>query len=157
MEKYDIIFLGGGFVSPAMTGMLHEFNCLTIEKEEKLGGHCRSVSKKGFTFDIGGPHILFSKNKNILDILKSSLGKNYQYKDRNAVINLHNMIDYPYENGISKAPPEIRAQFLKSIVEQRMNNNSEFTIKNLKDFFITNFGHFAYNEYFEPYNKKCFN
>ena len=40
--------------------------CEVLESDAMVGGHCRSLVAEGFTFDLGGPHILFSRNKEIL-------------------------------------------------------------------------------------------
>ena len=47
-----------------------------LEAEKEIGGLLRSTNLKGYTFDIGGPHILFSKNSQTLDFLLRTIAGN---------------------------------------------------------------------------------
>ncbi|HEY1490944.1 MAG TPA: NAD(P)-binding protein, partial [Verrucomicrobiae bacterium] len=46
-----------------------------LEKSEKPGGLCRSYLFAGIGCDVG-PHIIFSKNKEVLDLMVRLLGDN---------------------------------------------------------------------------------
>ena len=46
--------------------------CEILELEGKVGGHVHRLVVDGYTFDLGGPHILFSNNKEILALLDRS-------------------------------------------------------------------------------------
>ncbi|UCD93309.1 MAG: NAD(P)-binding protein, partial [Methanobacteriota archaeon] len=53
--------LGGGLTGLTLGSLIPESQIL--EKEEVVGGLCRSKTKDGFTYDIGGSHVLFSRNE----------------------------------------------------------------------------------------------
>ena len=67
--------LGGGITSLAI-GYFLKKPYEILEKEDRCGGLCRTLIDKGYTFDIHGAHILFSKNKHILDLEKKLVGSN---------------------------------------------------------------------------------
>ena len=67
--------LGGGLAGLVVASRSRH-DCEVLELEASSGGHCRSLVEDGYTFDEGGPHILFSRNKEILDLLKAQLGAN---------------------------------------------------------------------------------
>ena len=75
MKKNKIVVLGAGISGLTFAANAND-NVLILEKDKFIGGHCRTRIEKGFTFDIGGPHILFSKNKKILNYMKSLLKQN---------------------------------------------------------------------------------
>ena len=96
------IILGGGPSGLSCAVLLKE-KTLILEKESNPGGHASSFTKDGFTFDYG-PHILFSKDKEILEFIVKSLGKNVEKCRRNNKISInHKLIKYPFENAISSS------------------------------------------------------
>lgn len=70
MVNKNLGILGGG-ISALAFAYFYEKNIEIIEKESTLGGLCRSFEDDdGVSWDIG-PHISFSKNKEILDFIVS--------------------------------------------------------------------------------------
>ena len=75
----EIGVLGGGLSGISLAYFLqnkHGINCIEIlEKERETGGLCRSFNFNGLSYDIG-PHIIFSKDNEILDLMINLLGEN---------------------------------------------------------------------------------
>ena len=75
------IILGAGLSGISTAYFLQEekaFEDITLlEMENTAGGLCRSIKKNEYIYDIG-PHILFSKDKEMLNLMLSVLddGKN---------------------------------------------------------------------------------
>ena len=95
--------LGGGLAGAALAHFLQEkgHDVDVLEKEVECGGLCRSFSKNGFSFDLGG-HIIFSKDKEILDLMVNILGDNVEKHYRNNKIWYKGRyVKYPFENGLS--------------------------------------------------------
>jgi len=69
--------LGGGLTGITLARFLHEIgeDVTVLEREPVFGGLCRSVINSGFTFDIGGSHIIFSRDKQVLKFMNDSLGR----------------------------------------------------------------------------------
>ena len=63
-----IAILGGGISGCALARMLAEddHDVTVLEKSERVGGLCKSRQIDGFTFDEAGGHIIFSKDKDVL-------------------------------------------------------------------------------------------
>ena len=71
-------------------------NITIFEKESKCGGLLHSIKRDGFTFDIGGSHILFSRNEKLLKYLLDILNNNYKMNTRNTKILFKNKyVRYP--------------------------------------------------------------
>ena len=72
-----------------------------LEKDEKIGGLLRSYKINKIFYDVG-PHIIFSKNKKILNIILNILGKNKNALKRsnkiiynkNTLLNIHLKMNY---------------------------------------------------------------
>ena len=49
-------------------------NIHIFEADSKVGGLCHSKTVDGFTYDVSGGHILFSKDKETMDWMKTCAG-----------------------------------------------------------------------------------
>ena len=74
-----ITILGGGLSALSLAYFLQdraEIEQIDIlEQAQKVGGLCRTYNKNGIEYDVG-PHIIFSKDKEILDWMNNLLGEN---------------------------------------------------------------------------------
>jgi len=99
--------LGGGLTGCTLAYLLKDKGIEIIEKEDECGGLMRSIQEDGFTFDIGGSHIIFSKDKDILNFMISLLDGNYVQRRRNAkILYKGRFIKYPFENSLVDLPKE---------------------------------------------------
>ena len=148
------LILGGG-ASGISTAILLP-NSRIIECGSKIGGLANSKSISGFTFD-QGPHIMFSKDKDVLQIMVDSLDANVHTCKRNNVVMINGrLLRYPIENDLSSLPIEIRLNALQDFLKTKINPNLEKP-KNLEEWFLQNFGQTLTNIYFKPYNEKIWN
>ena len=150
-----IALLGGGIASLSLAYFIQNSKkfeeIIILEKENEIGGLLRSFNKEGIYYDIG-PHIMFSKNKEILDLMKGMLGQNInQIKRSNQIIHRNRFIQYPFENDLSK----LHKDDLKKCVNFFLDNKYEdINPKNMHEFFLKNFGEGITNIYLKPYNEK---
>ena len=66
--------LGGGLAGLTVAACI-EGDSEVLEADARPGGHLRSVREEGFTYDAGGPHIIFSRNAETLAFMLSLLGR----------------------------------------------------------------------------------
>lgn len=151
-----VTILGGGLASVSLAYFLqnrsdiHEIEI--IEKEESLGGLCRTFNSFGIQYDIG-PHIIFSKDQEILQIMNVVLGDNISYLRRSNQILYYNneFIQYPFENDLSKLPKDD----LNYCINGFINNPYEsYEATSMLQFFLKTFGEGITNLYLRPYNEK---
>ena len=154
MKKKVIAVLGGGISGLAFSANSKD-KTIIIEKESRCGGHCQTKIEKNFTYDIGGPHILFSKNKKILRYMVKLLKNNISTNKRdNKIFYKGKLLKYPFENGINDLLPNEKFDCLNDFI---FNKNKKKKPKNFKDWLYYNFGNFLTNEYLLPYNEKIWN
>lgn len=147
--------LGGGLSGVVMAYLLQDrpdISEITIlEKENTLGGLCRSFQLNGVTYDIG-PHILFSRDEEILTYIRMMLGGNASQFIRNAQIYVAGgFVKYPFENWLLYLPPKEREYCFHTFINNRYNNQHP---TNLLQFFLKTFGEGMTELYFRPYNEK---
>ena len=121
-----------------------------IEKDDDIAGLCRSIRKDGYTYDIG-PHILFSKDKEMLELMLSVLDDKNDLKRSNQIIYKGRWVQYPFENDLSKLP-EDDLNYCVSMFKANPYRNYE--PKNMLQFFLKTFGEGITNTYLRPYNEK---
>ena len=92
---------------------------LVVEREEKVGGWCRSVEQHGFTFDYAG-HIMFSTDPYVLDLYQRLLGDNVHWQNREAWIYSKNVYTrYPFQGSLYGLPPQVLKECLVGAIEAR--------------------------------------
>jgi len=151
--------LGGGLTGLTLAYLLKDKGyCVEVlEKEEYCGGLMRSIQEEGFTFDIGGSHVIFSKDKNILNFMLSLLNGNYVRRRRNAkILYKGRFVKYPFENGLADLPKEDNFEciyhFIKNLIKREKGELTSPT--NLKEWCYYNFGKGIAEKYLIPYNEK---
>ena len=150
----NILILGGGLSGLSMAYFLqnnNKFEKITIlEKEERPGGLCRSLTAGGYRYDIG-PHILFAKDKEMLDLLIEWAGPTNKLRRSNRILHKGAYVQYPFENDLSKLPPEDLNYAVKTFMHNPYKN---YQPQNMLQFFLKTFGEGITNLYLRPYNEK---
>lgn len=155
MTNNKVVVLGGGLSGLSTAYFLQDkekySNISILEKESTTGGLCRSIHVKDYIYDIG-PHILFSKDKEMLEFMLSVLdeGKNDLVRS-NQILYKGRKIQYPFENDLSKLPVDD----LKYCIDAFNHNPYEnYDATNMIQFFLKTFGEGITNTYLRPYNEK---
>ncbi len=144
--------LGGGLAGLTVAAHL-ECECEVLECDDRVGGHCQSVREEGFTFDAGGPHIIFSRNRATLDYMLSLLGENvYRGRRNNKVLYKGRYVKYPFENGLYDLDPADRYECLYHYIY-----NPHPAPANFREWLYHNFGTGLTEKYLLPYNEKIWN
>lgn len=150
-----VTILGGGLAGISLAYELQkreEIEKITIiEKEETLGGLCRSYDLNGVKYD-AGPHIIFSKDQEVLELMKKLLeGNIHQTRRSNRIIHKGILVQYPFENDLSKLPLKDKELAVNAFVHNPYEN---YEPKNMLQFFLKTFGEGITNLYLRPYNEK---
>jgi len=162
-EFTDVCVLGGGWAGLLAARELvrgpvsHGVKVLEQDSREDAGGLLKSIEIDGFTFDCGGPHILFSKYQETLDEIGGLLGTNQvKLPRRNFVYFEGQMVPYPFENGMYQLPAEARVRLGGGIIEAAITRASDpsWAPKSFHDWIYGFFGQHMGSEYLEPYNRK---
>ncbi len=142
------VILGGGIAGLSLSSML-EAESLLLEKESRLGGLCRSFPFHEIVYDVG-PHIIFSKHQEVLD-LQSSLTAMNKLKRLNRIIIQGKSVKYPFENHLGMLEEDLKDECLIEFLHNPYSSNKP---TNMKHFFLTKFGDGMTKIYFDPYNSK---
>ncbi len=143
--------LGGG-LSGLSLAYFYGDDCEVLEKEAVCGGLCRTIKKNGYSYDYGG-HIIFSRDKQILNFMVDILGENRAfYRRNNAISYKGRLVKYPFENNLATLPKEDLFDCLYHFLTRDCPEP-----KNLKEWFYYRFGKGIAERYLIPINEKLWN
>jgi protoporphyrinogen oxidase len=143
-----IVILGGG-ISALAFAHFWDGPALILEKESRAGGLCRSFDIGGVACDVG-PHIMFSKDAEVLAFMKS-LAPTNQLRRSNRIFHRGRFVKYPFENDLGALPPRDRDWCLSSFLS---NPYRGYPAADMLRFFYRTFGEGITRLYLEPYNRK---
>src|SRR5262249_8592261 len=104
--KRRVIVAGAGPTGLSAAFHLGE-DALVIEPNDRVGGCCRSIEDRGFTFDHAG-HIMFSNDPHVHEMYKILLGDNVHWQDREAWIYSKKVFTrYPFQGSLYGLPPSV--------------------------------------------------
>lgn len=153
----DIVILGGGLTGLSVAYHLeqqgyHDYKL--FEKEERVGGLCRSLQGDGFTFDYTG-HLLHISDPYFKTFLEATIGfeKLAQIDRRSSVYSSEKLTPYPFQTNLYGMPQDVIIDCIKGFVErpQRLPKDPSFA-----QWVLANFGAGIAKHFFSPYQEKIF-
>ena len=141
MSTPNIVVIGSGMAAFGAAYHLHQEGIAPVlyDKNGYYGGHTMSFRyDSGFLFDIG-PHISFTKDTRIQELLAESVGGRYETLQ----INLNNYWrgywpTHPVQLHLHGLPEETIVKVISDFVEER--SASERPIRNYEDWLYASFG-----------------
>src|ERR671939_1012202 len=118
MEATPTIIIGAGPTGLSAAYHLGE-EALLLEQHHRVGGWCRSIEDRGFTFDYAG-HIMFSNDPYVHELYKLLLGDNVHWQNREAWIYSKGVYTrYPFQGALYGLPPAVIKECIVGAIEAR--------------------------------------
>ena len=118
VENKKCVIIGGG--PTGLSAAYHlDKDVVLLDKNSTVGGWCRSIEDKGFTFDHAG-HIMFSNDPYVLELYKVLLGNNVHWQNREAWVyskGVHTR--YPFQGALYGLPPDVIKECIIGAMESR--------------------------------------
>jgi UDP-galactopyranose mutase len=128
MPNVKCVIVGAG--PTGLSAAYHmDKDTLLLDKNATVGGWCRSIEDKGFTFDYAG-HIMFSNDAYVQKLYQVLLGDNVHWQNREAWIyskGVHTR--YPFQGALYGLPPTVIKECIVGAMEARFGSLKKPDIK----------------------------
>jgi len=155
MNKNKIFILGAGLAGLSCAWHLKKkgIEADIFEKEDSVGGLCRSRKVDGFTFDCDG-HLMHFQNGYISGLVESLLKGNLERHERSAWINnFGNLSRYPFQANLYSLPKKIAAECLWGFINAT-ESRAKVSHGNFLKWINGTFGQGIARHFMLPYNSK---
>ena len=120
-----------------------------LEREGEVGGLCRSVTTRGYTFDLA-PHIFFTGSQYVNGLVNELLnGDLIKHRRRAYIYLLGTYVEYPFEVNLHGLP-----QYVIDECIEGARNRLNIKPRNFMEWIRTTMGEGVARHYMVPYNEK---
>jgi len=130
--------------------------CFVFERENEVGGLCRSKRIRGFTFDYSG-HLLHFKNPYVFNLVRELLGKQFVKHERSAWVSVCGRYTrYPFQANLFNLPARVIKECLEGFVRAQKREHEAYTKRpiNFLQWTRRTFGAGVARHFMVPYNTK---
>ena len=145
------IIIGAG-ITGLSYAMFHGGDCLVLEKDDTVGGYCRTTKRNGFVWDYSG-HFFHFQDAAIKEMLMQGLSADdivsvekcthIKYKDR--------LIDFPFQKNIHQLE---KGEFIDCLVDLFEAGQKDY--RTFKEMLYAKFGKSIAEKFLIPYNTKLY-
>jgi protoporphyrinogen oxidase len=151
-----IIIVGAGLAGLSTGYHLAGIPYRIYEREEEVGGLCRSYNKGGFTFDYTG-HLLHFRQAEIKALVERLLAGTLQKHSRKSFIYSHRTYtEYPFQVNTHGLPPEVVRECLMGFIATLTRPVSAIDPqdRSFKQWILENLGEGMAKHFMVPFNEK---
>ncbi len=155
MEHVKTLIVGAGVTSLACANYLQNKDYLIIERDDAIGGYCKTVKQDGFVWDYSG-HFFHFRDKAIEQMLVARMpaGEVQTIARCSQVYHQGNVVDFPFQKNIHQLPQADFIDCLYDLVfaeEAHPDEGASF-----KEMVYRRFGRGIAERFLVPYNEKLY-
>ena len=149
--KYLII--GAGISGLTFANYVKNDDYLILEKENEVGGYCRTIKKGDFIWDYAG-HFFHFKTDEFKKLFVDNVNKNeIIHKDKcTKILYKDNLIDYPFQTNIH----QLEKQDFIDCLYDLFNKTEKENYDNFLYMLYGKFGKSIVEKFLRPYNEKLY-
>ena len=128
-----------------------------FEAEAEIGGLCRSRVTDGYTFDLAGGHIMYTKDRRVAELWERLFDDEPLVVTRRDSRILHErglFTHYPFENSLGELPLEHNLECTEGVIRAHLARGTVPEPGNFKDWVTWKMGAGVARHFMEPYNRK---
>ena len=151
-----IVIVGAGLAGLSTAYHLSDIPYRLYEREQEVGGLCRSYHKDGFTFDYTG-HLLHFRQPEIKALIEQLLAGKLQRHTRRSFIFSHRIYtEYPFQVNTHGLPPEVVRECLIGFIATLTNRTATDACRerSFKQWIVENLGEGMAKHFMVPFNEK---
>lgn len=150
--KTKYLVIGAGVTGLSFVNFIKD-DYLIIEKENEVGGFCRTIYKDNYVWDYAG-HFFHFSNEKIKKYFLDNINKSELiFKEKNTKIYCRDtFVDYPFQKNIHQLP---KSDFINCLYDL-FNKIEKEKYTGFLDMLFGKFGKSITNYFLQPYNEKLY-
>ncbi len=150
------LVVGAGVTGLSFCNFIDSEDYLVLEREDEIGGWCKTVKKDGFVWDFSG-HFFHFNHPDIEEYLRARMPPDEVVTvEKNAqIIYDGHWIDFPFQKNIHQLPKQEFAECLYDVYF-RDEVDDEFDPESFKGMLYEKFGKGISEKFLVPYNEKLY-
>jgi protoporphyrinogen oxidase len=151
MKQTDILIIGGGVTGLSLASFLKSKDYLLIEKDDSLGGYCKTTISGEYIWDYSG-HFFHFRNEEIKNYVLSEI--DCELLEVNKITDIDykgQIIDFPFQHNISQLNKEEYEECLNDLNSCGVEDKTTF-----KSYVRSTLGNGICNKFIIPYNEKLY-
>jgi protoporphyrinogen oxidase len=151
MKEIDILIIGGGVTGLSTASFLKGKDYLLIEKDNELGGYCKTTIRGDYVWDYSG-HFFHFRNEEIKNYVLSEI--DCELLEVNKITDIDyqgKIIDFPFQHNISQLDKEEYDECLTDLKNCVSEDRSTF-----KNYVRSTLGNGICDKFIIPYNEKLY-
>jgi protoporphyrinogen oxidase len=149
----DTLILGGGLAG--LSAAFHsDGDYLVLERDERVGGLCRTNWYDGFGFDLS-IHILYTKRPDLAELICDTLleGRYHDHTRSSWVYSNEVFTGYPFQASLHGLPVDVATDCLMGLIDAH-NSPPTDAPANFEEWALGTFGEGIARHFFLPYNAR---
>jgi protoporphyrinogen oxidase len=157
MHEVDTLIVGGGVTGLSVAALLgKEADYLLLEREDELGGYCRTVRREGFTWDYSG-HFFHFRQPRVEAWLRARMpGENLRTVTKRSFIHFAGRwVDFPFQKNIHQLPRQDFIDCLHDLYFAQRAEGGE-PPRHFEEMLFARYGRAMAEKFLIPYNEKLY-
>ncbi len=150
------LIIGAGMTGLAFANFIDDDDFLVVEREDEIGGWCRTIRRDGFVWDYSG-HFFHFKHPDVEAYLRERMDETRIVTvEKNSLIYLDgHLIDFPFQKNIHQLP---RERFIDALYDLyfRDEYSQQAAAQSFKAMLFEKFGRTISELFLIPYNEKLY-
>ena len=154
MDHVTHLVVGAGITGLAFAAAVRGEDVLVLEKDDAIGGYCKTVSRDGFVWDYSG-HFFHFKHPEIEAWLRERMpGQRVRTVNKRSFIAYGDrQIDFPFQKNIHQLP---LAEFIECLHDLYFARDASGSEENFEAMLHARFGRSIADKFLIPYNEKLY-
>lgn len=151
--KTKFLILGGGITGLSFAYFLKDKDFLVLEKENGVGGYCKTTINGEYVWDYAG-HFFHFKNNDIRNFFYENIEcKILEVQKKAKIYYKDKLIDSPFQNNIHQLSKQ---DFIKCLIDLYSVKKENVEYENFKSFVYNKLGKSISESFVIPYNEKVY-
>ena len=152
MENYRFVVVGAGVSGLSFCNFLDSDDYLVLERDDAIGGYCKTVTQDGFVWDYSG-HFFHFRHAEIEAYLRARMDGAVITVQKDArILFKRRLVDFPFQKNIHQLPQE---DFIDCLYELYFRPDDD-GVGGFEGMLHRKFGRGIAERFLVPYNEKLY-